>query len=104
MVQKLVSDGQLPTRQQRAALSSDVLKVIKDWKKLTLKDGVLFRHRQSEDGSEKLQLLLPEAYRDLVCRMLHDDMGHLGQDRTISLCADRFFWPSYTKDIVKWIS
>ena len=104
VVQKLASDGQLPTRQQRAALSSDVLKVIKDWKKLTLKDGVLFRHRQSEDGSEKLQLLLPEAYPDLVCRMLHDAMGHLGQDRTISLCADHFFWPGYTKDVVKWIS
>ena len=104
VIQKLVSDGQLPTRQQRAALSSDVLKVIKDWKKLTFKDGVLFRRRQSEDGSKKLQLLLPEAYWDLVCRMLHDGMGHLDQDRTISLCADRFFWPGCTKGIVKWIS
>ena len=41
--------------------------------------------------------------RDTVCRMLHDEIGHLGQDRTIALCADRFYWPRYANDIIKWI-
>ena len=35
--------------------------------------------------------------------MVHDDMGHLGQDRSLALCKDRFWWPSMSKDVVKWI-
>lgn len=99
-----VLGGESPSRRQRAGLPSGVLRLLKDWSKLTIKEGILFRRRQGDDGSERMQLILPEAHRGLVCKMLHDDMGHLGQDRTTALCADRFFWPGYTKDIAKWIS
>jgi hypothetical protein len=35
--------------------------------------------------------------------MLHDDMGHTGKDRTLSLLRDRFYWPGMYKDTESWI-
>ena len=40
----------------------------------------------------------------MVCKLLHDDMGHLGQDRTIALCQERFYCPGMSTDVVEWIS
>ncbi len=30
---------------------------------------------------------------------LHDDVGHLGRDKTIDLVCQRFYWPGMTADI-----
>ena len=31
-------------------------------------------------------------------------MGHLGQDRTVASCQERFFWPGMTSDIAEYIA
>lgn len=100
---RYVESGTPPSREQRAQMSAKKLKVFRDWKKLSLRDGILYRQRQSAEGAQTFQLVLPDTMKETVCRMLHNDMGHLGQDRTIALCADRFYWPGYTTDIAKWI-
>ena len=102
-VLQMVESVQPPSRRQRLAMSVDKLKILRDWKRLVVKDGILYWKKKCLDGTESLQLLLPAAMRDTVCRMLYDEMGHLGQDRTIALCADRFYWPRYANDIIKWI-
>ena len=102
-VLQMVQSGQPLSRRQCLAMSGDKLKILRDWKRLVIKDSILYRKKKCLDGTERLQLLLPVAMRDTVCRMLHDEMGHLGQDRTIALCADRFYWPRYANDIIKWI-
>ena len=35
---------------------------------------------------------------------LHNDVGHPGRDRTLSLVKERFYWPRMTADIDKWTS
>jgi transposase InsO family protein len=35
---------------------------------------------------------------------LHDDMGHRGKDRMLSLIRDRFYWPGMDKAVALWIS
>ena len=35
---------------------------------------------------------------------LHDDMGHLGVDRVVSLARECFYWPHMQKDIANFIS
>ncbi len=35
--------------------------------------------------------------------MLHNDVGHPGRDRTISLIRDRFFWPRMAGDVENWV-
>ncbi len=56
----------------------------KEWNRLELRSGVLYRRRQ-ERGASHYQLALPTTLRDMVLRSLHDDMGHLGIDRTLDL-------------------
>ena len=34
---------------------------------------------------------------------LHNETGHPGIDRTISLVKDRFYWPGMNKAIGEWI-
>ena len=71
--------------------------------KLVLVDGKLYRETEMDDRKVK-QLLLPSCYIDQVLRMLHDDIGHPGRDRTLSLLRDRFFWPGMYTDVEEWIS
>lgn len=60
------------------ALTSDVRrgvngltrKLLHEWEKLHLKGGLLYR-----ETSQRSQLVLPNQYRALVLRHLHDDMG-----------------------------
>ena len=33
------------------------------------------------------------AFREDIFEALHDDLGHQGRDRTMSLIKQRFFWP-----------
>ena len=36
--------------------------------------------------------------------MNHDDMGHLGIDRTLAFCQDRVYWPGMARAVEKWIA
>ena len=91
-------DKRIPTRN----LTKDDYALRKTFNHLVMKRGVLYRKVQQEGGILE-QLVLPECYRKEVLKGLHDDVGHPGRDRTISLIRDRFFWPGMTKDIETWI-
>ena len=76
---------------------------LKDWDKLFLHQDVLYR-KAVINGQDFQQLVLPLAFRDVVFQALHDDLGHQGRDRTISLVKQRFYWPgidSYIKERVQ---
>ena len=100
----LVRGGQKPTKEQRAQCDPEVLKFLNEWPRLIFDQDVLYRKRVNSDGGNNWQLLCPQQLRNMVCKLLHDDMGHLGQDRTIALCQERFYWPGMSTDVVKWIS
>lgn len=89
------------------ALTSDVRrgvngltrKVLHEWEKLHLKDGLLYRVT-----SQRSQLVLPNQYRALVLRHLHDDMGHMGTKRVLGLARDRFYWPYMKQDVEAYVT
>lgn len=45
------------------------------------------------------QLVLPEKYRKMVMKSLHDDSGHLGLDKTYGFIKDCFYWPRMKSDV-----
>lgn len=49
------------------------------------------------------QLVLLFAHVDVILGSLHNDMGHTGKDRSMSLVRDRFYWPGMDKDVKNWI-
>lgn len=54
---------------------------------LQLKNGLLYRKTM-----HRRQIVLPEKYRPIALKHLHDIMGHVGTERVISLARDRFYW------------
>ncbi|KAK7925830.1 hypothetical protein WMY93_008140 [Mugilogobius chulae] len=74
--------------------------LLRELNKLELRDGVLYRRRQ-EDGHITFQLVLPSALRPLVLTSLHNNMGHMGVERTLDLVRQRFFWPRMSSDVEK---
>ena len=63
-------------------MSSEARKLWKEQKVLQIVNGQLARCR-SCSGEEQSQLILPTNYRELALKYVHDEMGHLGRDRTL---------------------
>ena len=72
----------------------------KNFSHLKLRRGVLYR-TTTVDGQEVHQLVLPSKCRPAIIKSLHDNVGHPGKERTVSLIRDRFYWPGMIKDVDK---
>lgn len=72
--------------------------MLKEWKRFQLKNGLLYRIRQS-DGEATYQFVVPMSLWSSILSWLHEDMGHLGLDRTLDLIRSRFYWPKMAKDV-----
>ncbi|PIK53738.1 Retrovirus polyprotein [Apostichopus japonicus] len=88
--------------QRREATSQTVMPgselklYLREWDKLKEKNGLLYR--QSADGC---QLLLPKVLRKEVLSLCHDNTGHQGTKRTLSLVRSRCYWPRLQQDVVE---
>ena len=83
--------GDMPSPTLRQELP-DLVLWLREWRRLNLRGGVLYRARQ-EHGQVTHQLVLPAELRATALRGLHDDLGHLGIERTLDLVRSRFYWP-----------
>ena len=45
-----------------------------------------------------MQLILPTTFRMKTLKGCHDDLGHLGIERTLDLLRGQFYWPNMTED------
>ena len=50
-----------------------------------------------------LQFVLPKLFRKQALEACHDEVGHLGTERTTSLLKDRFYWPKVESDIEEYV-
>lgn len=73
--------------------------LLREWDRLKMQEGVLYRVTSPPGKLRRFQLVLPEEYRKVVMKSLHDDSGHLGLDKTYGLIQDRFYWPKMKSDI-----
>uniref|UniRef100_A0A1A8UYG6 Gypsy retrotransposon integrase-like protein 1 n=1 Tax=Nothobranchius furzeri TaxID=105023 RepID=A0A1A8UYG6_NOTFU len=72
--------------------------MLKEWTRLTTRNGLLYRVRQA-DGDLCYQFVVPSSLRTTVLTCLHDDMGHMGLERTIDLVRSRFYWPKMMQSV-----
>ncbi|KAI5616885.1 hypothetical protein C0J50_23556 [Silurus asotus] len=75
----------------------------KEMGKLVMKDGLLYRLSQRPSGEELTQLVLPSVFKEVVLKATHDELGHLGIERTTDLLRSRFFWPKLAGDVEQYI-
>lgn len=93
--------GSKPTSAQVEDMGPEAKLLSRQWDKLVLRNGVLYRRRQDPHGEFKFQLILPQSHRATAFKGLHIDVGHPGMDRTKDLIRSRFYWPkmqSYVED------
>ncbi len=79
--------------------SDGVRVLLRQWDKLTLQQGVLYRQTFDVTKKRTLQIVLPQKYKQQVMTSLHDDMGHPGVEKTTGLIRQRFYWPRMNTDI-----
>ena len=91
--------GRKPTSQQANQHDID-MKYLSDWNTYNLKDGILYKSA-TFNGEINDRLVLPESLKDIVFEAYHDDLGHQGRDRTISLMSTRFYFPRLTKFVAE---
>ena len=74
------------------------------WDRLVLQNGI---HRSrwftEVTGSEQLVLVVPEAWRQDIIKMVHSDpgLGHFGVKKTVGRLR-RAYWPSMTSSLSKY--
>ena len=61
------------------------------------------KYIDSATASEILQFVLPQQYQLQALRACHDNVGHLGIERTGHLLKDHFYWPNMHNDVEKHI-
>ena len=76
----------------------EVKLLLRQWHKLELRDGVLYR-KWVDHGRPLYQLVLPKQFRKRALEGVHDEVGHLGAERALHLARARFFWPGMANDI-----
>lgn len=97
-VRSLVSKGHKPTERQRKMHTPVAMRLLSHWDTLTVEKDVLYK--VSKFGSEvRKRLVIPKQRQAECLRMIHDDLGHLGRDKTMSVAQDRFFWIGLSRDI-----
>ncbi|TKS65786.1 Retrovirus-related Pol polyprotein [Collichthys lucidus] len=74
--------------------------MLKERKRLEIRSGLLYRTRQSGDDVT-YQFVAPKSLRASILKSLHEDMGHMGLERTLDLVRTRFYWPKMAADVEK---
>lgn len=75
----------------------------RNFSKLRVRDNVLIREVKTEDQTV-LQHVIPASTIPVVLRNIHNKMGHLGRDKTLSLVRQQFYWPRMQRDVANWIN
>ena len=84
-------------------MTKDDLTMKKQFQKLKIRRGILFRNVKDEDR-EVEQLVLPQCFKEEVLRGLHSEVGHPGRERTLRLVRERFYWPGMSRDIDQYVT
>jgi transposase InsO family protein len=69
---------------------------------LCIRDNIVWREVKTEDRTIQ-QAVIPKSSIPVVLLQLHNNMGHLGRDKTSSLVRQRVYWPRMQTDITSWI-
>lgn len=99
-----VQRSRRPSKRERTMEPRSVTFLLKHWKKLKIRNHVLYRVKRDRLMNRKVfQYVVPASLRLDVLRGVHDASGHQGCARTLSLAAERFFWPGMSKDIKSYV-
>ncbi|KAJ8388347.1 hypothetical protein AAFF_G00135010 [Aldrovandia affinis] len=93
-----------PSRRERDKENQMVLRILKQWDKLTVLDGILSRvTRDPVTKHKRFQFVLPDSLKSQALAGVHDLAGHQSQPRTLSLVCQCFFWYDVEKEVRSYV-
>lgn len=99
-----LSQKKRPSRRERVGMDFRALVLLKQWDRLKIQDGVIYRgSRDPLSKHKRFQLVIPSSLKSKVLTGVHDLVGHQGQSRTLQLARQRFFWPKMEYDIREYV-
>ncbi|GFT62502.1 retrovirus-related Pol polyprotein from transposon 412 [Trichonephila clavipes] len=105
LIEFMESSSNKPSWQDISAYSPTTKQYWALWNSLHLRNGVLYRKFQSEDGKTfRWQLVLPRSRIPEVLKELHGSPtgGHFGVMKTLHRVRERFFWGKVRADVEQW--
>ncbi|MES9883153.1 MAG: RNase H-like domain-containing protein [Sedimenticola sp.] len=90
-----------PTWNQIAGSSSKTKTLWRQWERLELHGGLLYRKWTIDNTNSHLQLVVPECKQADVLHYFHDipTAGHLGTDKTLERIRQNFYWPAMSATV-----
>ncbi|GFW30212.1 retrovirus-related Pol polyprotein from transposon 412 [Trichonephila clavipes] len=105
LIEFMESSSNKPSWQDISAYSPTTKQYWALWNSLHLRNGVLYRKFESEDGKTFWwQLVLPRSRIPEVLKELHGSPtgGHFGVMKTLHRVRERFFWGKVRADVEQW--
>ncbi|GFX47043.1 hypothetical protein TNCV_316651 [Trichonephila clavipes] len=105
LIEFMESSSNKPSWQDISAYSPTTKQYWALWNSLHLRNGVLYRKFESEDGKTfRWQLVLPRFRIPEVLKELHGSPtgGHFGVMKTLHRVRERFFWGKVRADVEQW--
>ncbi len=88
-----------PNGRDKINMWKETKRLLYEWNKLVVDNGILYR----QTGQNR-QLVLPEKFKPMVLKTLHNDMGHVGTEKVTHLACERFYWPNMQYDIENYVN
>lgn len=94
-----------PKPSEQRAMAPEVRRLAKQFERLSLRRGVLFRRiYDPRDGEEVTQLVVPECMRRRVYEAGHEHGGHFASRSTLELLRREHYWPTMAQDLKDWVN
>ena len=103
---RLIESGQLFKRKLQGKDSTELKSFLRNERCLKLVKDVLYRKSYSDNSTTKKtlwQLVVPKHFRERALFGCHDDVGHQGILRTLSLLRERFYWPGMQEEATQYV-
>ena len=107
VVIRLIESEQLFKRKLQGKDSTELKSFLRNKRSLKLIKDVLYRKSYSDNSTTKMtmwQLVVPRHFRERALSGCHDDVGHQGILRTLSLLRERFYWPGMQEEATQYVS
>ena len=97
---KLIKSKELFTHKTLDSDRPGFRSMMRHRQQLIIRNGLLYKKaKNSANDNEGIQFVLPKTYRLQAIQVCHNGSGHLGQEGSLSLLRDRFYWPNLGEKI-----
>lgn len=104
VVRRYLANGAFPTAPERKAQTQVVRQLLGQWERLSLREGVICRSVQDQLTNGLVsQIVVPQPQVLALLEAYHTQMGHQGQERTLSLLRRHFYWPQMEASVAVFI-